>query len=136
MTGLDIARVRPVIESEIDRLIAILDMLEPDPDFEEGADLEEDNSDLEPLLGAPERQAGSWNGIESNFDDEGEVDNADDEPSLAATNSFNQLNWSKGRRDDREIDTDFEFIDEREPFGEGSGCYAGACSPITMMVSR
>ena len=53
MTALELAQVRPVIEFEIDRLIGILDMLEPDPDFEEGADLEEDNSELEPLLGRP-----------------------------------------------------------------------------------
>lgn len=108
MTGLEIARMRPVIESEIDRLIGILDMLEPDPDFEESADLEEDNSDLEPLLGAPERQAGSWNGIESNFADDSENDTSDDEPSLGSTNGINQAHWFKGKPDDTEEQCDDE----------------------------
>lgn len=162
MTGLDIAQVRPVIESEIERLIGLLDMLEPDPDFEDGADLEEDLADDEPLLGAPNQSAGSWKGIDASFgcDDGEELElgwteqearwnrysgaGADvSEPSLGSTHGINQNSWSKGGTDDleaefdgREIETDFEPIDEREPFGEGSACYGGPCSPITTMVGR
>ena len=220
MTGLDIAQVRPLIESEIDRLIGILDLLEPDPDFEEGADLEEDTADDEPLLGAPNQSAGSWKGIDASFgcDDGEELElgwtdlearsgrystaHSDVyEPSLGSNGGINQNNWSKGPTDDREDefdgredDADFEpwlgasepvyngsysrnsikdmihrhmrpdlyagiqtvctgetsqlgwsfhrfsddreWVDERETFGEGSSCYAGACSPITTMVSR
>jgi hypothetical protein len=83
MTGLDIAQVRPLIESEIDRLIGILDLLEPDPDFEEGADHEEDFSDDEPWLGAPEsrfRYGGGteWSGLNSQGNDDREEDCEDE----------------------------------------------------------
>lgn len=63
--------LRPIIESEIERLIAILDGMEPDPDLEETAD-------DEPWLG--------WNGQGgfAGWDEDREVDTSDDEPSLGA----------------------------------------------------
>jgi hypothetical protein len=116
MTGLDIARVRPVIESEIDRLIAILDMLEPDPDFEEGGDLEEDNSDEEPWLGAPNYMAGAWLGLMPSYTDDLELDDCDledggdEEPLLGAPNQ--QAGYWAGIEtnihDDGEADADGE----------------------------
>jgi hypothetical protein len=41
MNALELDLVRPILESEIERLIAALDVLDCDPDFEEGGDLEE-----------------------------------------------------------------------------------------------
>ena len=157
MTGLEIARMRPVIESEIDRLIGILDMLEPDPDFEDGADLEEDNADMEPLLGAPERSAGSWNGIDASFacDDGEELElgwtelearfgryqaaGSDVyEPSLGSTNSVNQSHWSKGRSNDLEEQCDDEgAIDwSRERNEDGFTNPGQFCSPISTMLTQ
>lgn len=65
---------RHQIEDEIERLIGILDAMEPDPDLEE-------NGDLEPWLGwSPDRQS-----IVEESDDR-EADWSDSEPSLGAPN--------------------------------------------------
>lgn len=46
MRGLDAEHIRPVLESEIERLIDLLDTLDEDPDLER-------TGDEEPWLGAP-----------------------------------------------------------------------------------
>lgn len=149
MTVLEIEYVRPLLEAEIDRLIGLLDMLEPDPDFEDGDDLENDIADQEPLYGAPEQVTGSWRGIDaSNGCDDGEelelgwtelearygryAGAGDDvyEPSLGSNGGINQTHWSKGPTDDREVefdgrepDSDFEpWLGVSEPTWHGSYC--------------
>ena len=54
---------RQIVEAEIEMLIDLLDKLDPEPDLEDSADIENDTADDEPLHGAPEQQAGSWGGI-------------------------------------------------------------------------
>jgi hypothetical protein len=67
-------RDRHQIEDEIERLIGILDAMEPDPDLEE-------TGDLEPSLGwSPDRQCVIETG------DDCEADWSDTEPSLGALN--------------------------------------------------
>ena len=114
---------RQIVEAEIDFLIDLLDKFGPEPDLEEGADLENDTADDEPLLGAPNYQAGSWNGISFHDDDDEEPDlgwtelearfgryraggDTGYEPSLGSNNSINQLKWSKGSTDDLEEEHD------------------------------
>lgn len=115
MTALELERVRPLLEAEVQRLIDLLDQIDVDHDLEEGADLEEDTANLEPLHGAPNQSAGSWKGIDASFgcDDGEELElgwteqearsgryqaaGADVyEPSLGSNGSINQNNWSKG----------------------------------------
>lgn len=93
MTALDLERIRPILESEIDRLIAVLDLMDADPDLEaDGSD--EEMPDAEPELGwtAAQARTGSyeWN------------DPYTYEPSLGSTNDINQTHWSRGRLDDCE----------------------------------
>lgn len=125
---------RPIVEAEIELLIGLLDTLDPDPDLEDGTDQEGDGADDEPNLGAPNQQAGSWNGIEPslgcNGDEELELGWTEMEarlnrhfaaggdvyePSLGSTTSMNQAHWSKGdvkdlegEHDGREPDNDDE----------------------------
>lgn len=85
---------RQQIEDEIDRLIAILDAMDPDPDLEPSlgwspyvddprtVDIEGDDCDLEPSLGAPE-------------------------VSMAGA-GISQINWGAGPRDDLEEECDDE----------------------------
>jgi hypothetical protein len=116
---------RQIVEAEIELLIGLLDTLDPDPDLEDNADLENDTADEEPLHGAPEQQAGSWKGIdalagcgegeelelgwtelEARF---GRYRAAGDnvyEPSLGSNGGINQLKWSEGSTDDREDEHD------------------------------
>lgn len=65
---------RQQIEDEIERLIAVLDAMEPDEDLEE-------NGDLEPWLGWAEDRRGV---LDTGDDREG--DSSDDEPGLGAPN--------------------------------------------------
>ncbi|MBZ0217512.1 MAG: hypothetical protein K8F25_13220 [Fimbriimonadaceae bacterium] len=109
-------------------LIGLLDACAPDPDLEDSADYELTGDD-EPNLGAPNQQAGSWNGIDASLggDDDEELElgwteqearwnrysgAGDDvyEPSLGSTLSMDQAHWSKGGTDDCE-----EEHDGREP---------------------
>ena len=50
---------RQVVEAEIELLISLLDILDPESDLEDNADYEFTGDD-EPNLGAPNQQAGSW----------------------------------------------------------------------------
>ena len=93
MTAMELERIRPIIESEIDRLIAALDLMDADPDLEaDGSD--EEMPDAEPELGWTADQARTgryaWN------------DPYNYEPSLGSTNDVNQTHWSRGRLDDCE----------------------------------
>ncbi len=66
MRGLDLERIRPVLESEIERLIAALDLIDNDPDFEDGGDLEEvcedegAQCDDEGVIDGDQESEGSW----------------------------------------------------------------------------
>ncbi|MBI2719565.1 MAG: hypothetical protein HY245_03990 [Rhizobiales bacterium] len=92
---------RPMIEAEIERLIARLDDMDPDPDLEDGGD-------GEPMLGAPEAHRGSWSGLfPEAYQDDREADDGDDEPSLAAPEAsretrWAQTHWAAGRSDELE----------------------------------
>ena len=125
---------RPIVEAEIERLIDLLDTLDPDPDLESTAD-------EEPWLGAPNARTGAWFGTyAADPGDDREEDIGDDEPWLGAANpDFNisslmgtartretsQLSWcSHGCSDDREM----EYDNEPDQSGEGTGNYAGPCS--------
>ena len=72
---------RPLIEDEIERLIAVLDLLEADPDLEENDDLEAELDD-EPSIGAPEALSGSWQGFEYQCEVDCELDDCDLEQSF------------------------------------------------------
>ncbi len=81
---------REVIENEIERLIGVLDAMDPDPDLEPSlgwspyvddsrtVDIEGDDCDLEPSLGAPERLVNqtTWG---AGACDDVEFDDCDDE---------------------------------------------------------
>jgi hypothetical protein len=127
---------RPFVEAEIERLIDLLDTLDPDPDLESTAD-------EEPWLGAPDARTGSWFGPRTACGgDDREEDTGDDEPWLGAANpdfqlssligiartrETSQLSWcSHGSSDDRER----EYDDEPDQSGEGTGNYIGPCSVI------
>ncbi len=150
----DMETVRPFVEAEIERLIEILDTLEPDPDFEEG-------DDDEPWLGAAESRfrhgdGTNWYGLNSQSNDDREEDgddlepccedeggqcedegaiSGDDEPSLGSLNAHTG-SWvvygdsydGDTELDDCDLEPDYD--DEREslmmPFGP--------CSPITTML--
>ena len=73
MTGPDIEQSRPFVESEIERLMEILDTLDPDPDLEA-------TGDEEPWLGAPDARTGSWSGLYLEGNDDREEDDSDLEP--------------------------------------------------------
>ncbi len=76
---------REAIEDEIQRLIGILDAIDPDPD-------------LEPSLGwSP------YNGLPNGVDLEG--DEPDDEPSLGALEIISQVTWGSSACEDFELDT-------------------------------
>lgn len=93
-------KLRPTIEAEIERLIALLDAMDGDPDLEPSlgfnvlmltyagavdlVDLEGDTADDEPSLG--------WTELEARFgrypdvlENDRELDLADDEPNMGAT---------------------------------------------------
>ena len=149
---------RQIVEAEIELLIGLLDSLDPDPDVEDGADIENDAADDEPLHGAPEQQAGSWKGIDPSLgcgDGEelelgwtelearfGRYRAAGEdvyEPSLGCNSGINQLKWTKGATDDLEDEHDGrEPAHDNEPDldGEGTSNYAGTCSPPETMFQR
>ena len=118
---------RPVIEAEIERLIGLLDTLDPDPDLEDGGD-------GEPILGAPEHQAGSWRGLSLvAYQDDREADDGDDEPELGSLERVKQTSWALGGDGEptcgwTEAEAQFGRYgvpsDEREPCceDEGSQC--------------
>ena len=62
----------------------------------------------------------------------------DGEPSLASTNSLNQVHWWKGKTDDLEeqCDDEGEVHGDKEPDfdGEGTGNYMGGCSPVKTLI--
>jgi hypothetical protein len=130
---------RPFVEAEIERLIDLLDTLDPDPDLESTAD-------EEPWLGAPDARTGSWFGSSvTDHGDDREEDTGDNEPWLGAANpdfhissiaptgrtrETSQRSWcSHGCSDDREL----EYDNEPDLDGEGTGNYNGACSPTATM---
>ena len=65
---------RPIIEAEIERLIDLLDALDPDPDLES-------TGDEEPWLGAPDGFVfTNWHGLSPEGNDDREDDDSDLEP--------------------------------------------------------
>ena len=116
---------RKAIGAEIERLIAVLDIADGDPDLEEtgdrepslgsyyGAepDLELDPSDDEPSLGSFDRMLDQTKWCSSAFVNgvDLEVDRSDDEPSLGAPiGGGDQRHWAQGDRQDREEQHDHE----------------------------
>ena len=73
MTALELERVRPLLEAEVQRLIDLLDQIDEDPDFE-------NTGDEEPWLGAPDARTGSWAGLYAEGNDDREEDDSDREP--------------------------------------------------------
>jgi hypothetical protein len=138
-TGLP-ASTRKKIEAALERSIAALDLLDPDPDLEQGGD-DEPDQDEEPSLGATHAldQGDAWRaptalGIDLEFDGE-TAPSADSEPSLGSPEHSRQIHWAQGGRDDREDDDEREwdpaesgvgdvdglieqFPDKRGPYGE------------------
>jgi hypothetical protein len=73
MTAPELEQTRPAVEAEIERLMEILDTLDPDPDLET-------TGDEEPWLGMPDRVPGSWSGLYLEGNDDCEEDDSDLEP--------------------------------------------------------
>jgi hypothetical protein len=86
-----LAKLRKAAEDEVERLIAFLDKIAPDPDLEPY--LSDTNGEGEQDIDTIE-----WDG---DCDDEaGEPV----EPSLSALENIDQSNWSQGNRRERELD--------------------------------
>jgi hypothetical protein len=110
--------IRKEAAQEIERLIALLDRLDPDPDHEEQGDNDADLSEEEPSIGSVDnftnQEKWSAGGITSEPDLEGEhdgrepddepEDGGDHEPSLGATNDADQSRWAVTGTNDRESD--------------------------------
>lgn len=116
-----INELRRQAAAEIERLINILDLIDPDPDLEPSlggdqygnVDLEREDEYDEPTIGAPElpNQERSWSiDAGQRWDAERELDTADHEPSLGSSGSCysadrrSQEGWATGNRDERERD--------------------------------
>ena len=100
--------IRPLLESEIERLIAALDLLDADPDLEpEGND--------EPWLGAPDQQSGSWSGIMALGNDDREEECEDE---------------------GAQCEDEGNDSGDREPELSGFNCAWGPCSPIETMLGQ
>ena len=111
------ASTRQKIETALDKLIALLDAVDPDPDLEED-DPAEASGDEEPSSGATAalNQDRAWRapmafGTDLEFDGDTRPD-ADREPSLGSPEYLglrshaNQEDWARSRGgDDREFDT-------------------------------
>lgn len=91
---------RPIVEAEIELLIALLDTLDPDPDIEIDADIENDTADEEPSLGAPDARTGSWAGLTAEAYDAAdcEEDDCDREPDCDDEDG-NDAEWELGWTD-------------------------------------
>jgi hypothetical protein len=112
------------LEDEIERLIDMLDTIDPDPDLEPSlgdtpycrnpatVDLEGDSADDEADLG--------WTEMEARFGryalGSDQLQPSNDEFSLGSLGAINQERWSAGRADDLEHDHD-----GREPCCEDEG---------------
>jgi hypothetical protein len=70
MTGPDVEQSRPFVNAEIERLMEVLDTLDPDPDLEA-------TGDEEPWLGAPDARTGSWSGLFTTGNEDREDDDSD-----------------------------------------------------------
>ncbi len=133
------AWARQDIEDAIDRLIAVLDSADPDPDIEEddpaGGDVvdephdEVEEGNAEPSLGATHAAdqdiawagAHGWcRGEDLEFDGE-TAPSADSEPSLGSPERCPQVHWAQGGSDDREHDDEREW----DPAEDGIGDYDG-----------
>ena len=103
---------RALLEQAVERLIALIDQLDTDPDLEDNGDAEED-PDREPSLGSLDRVTqGRWSAGGSGIggDHDLELDTADDEPSLGSTcclgNKSQEFSWGGDGAvtDEREMD--------------------------------
>ena len=117
MRALDREHIRPVLESEIERLIDMLDTLDADPDLES-------TGDEEPWLGAPAGiQANgygtNWHGSSPGDDRE---DDGDDREEVCEDEGA-------------QCDDEGEIHGDAEPdyHGEGTGNHQGPCSPVETM---
>jgi hypothetical protein len=111
---------RKLLENAIERLVELLDQIDPDPDLE-------DNGDSEPSLGWPIPQENLGHRLNTDadcrgdFGDDREHDMADDEPSLGWQNEGSQGRL-KASRDDCEEQCEDEGAehDGCEPEATGS----------------
>ena len=111
---------RQIVEAEIERLIGLLDVLDPDPDLES-------TSDEEPWLGAPagihaNGHGTNWEGLNSQGHHDREDDGDDRE----------EVSEDEGAQCDDEC----EIHGDAEPdyHGEGTGNQQGPCSPISTLI--
>jgi hypothetical protein len=115
---------RKLVETAIDRLVALLDEIDPDPQFEE-------NGDSEPSLNWPipqetipqekrPRRLNADADLRGDAGDDREHDTADSETSLGSLTSFgssqSQEHWVRGASDDREKTGDATESEDEEPF--------------------
>ena len=113
-----VALIRKEASAEVERLIALLDRIGPDPDLEENGDNDADVSEHEPSLGSVDNflnqtkwAAGGGNDTEHTIDREGDEhdgrESDTDEPSLGSVdNNIDQRSWALGMDDDREHEHD------------------------------
>jgi hypothetical protein len=120
------ASTRKKIEAALERLIAALDALDPDPDLEEGGD-DEPDQDAEASLSATNavNQEQAWSsgwfqGSDLEFDGE-TAPSADSEPSLGSPEHCPQVHWAQGGRDDREDDDEREWDPAESGVGDVDG---------------
>ena len=111
--------LREQAEDEIEKLIAFVDRIAPDPDLEPslgynstgGDDREGDDVDEEPSLGWTDMESRSgkpavpsFHSVDAELDDSDDEDGRDGELSLGAPMNLNQTVWSQGEGGDREDD--------------------------------
>jgi hypothetical protein len=96
---------RKLLENTIERLVELLDQIDPDPDLE-------DNGDREPSLGWPIPQAKLGQGLNTDadcrgdFGDDREHDTADNEPELGWTEMEARFGKYSDGGDDDQVDNE------------------------------
>ncbi len=115
---LGMTAIRKEAAQEIDRLIALLDRIDPDRDCEEQGDNDDDKSADEPSLGSIDNFANQerWamgNNVVNARDVDCEDEHDGREPSLGSTSVHDQTMWAWGSQEDREHDAGDEPEEER-----------------------
>jgi hypothetical protein len=118
MTALELDLVRPILESEIERLIDLLDTIDEDTDLEPDAD-------GEPWLGAPDARTGSWSGLYAEGHDDREEDDSDREPCCedegAQCDDEGSIEQDNGDAEDDFTSESYMSVAEEGRIGHGTG---------------